>query len=63
MAQIEREAAHSAAPRDFHAALAGAPPMRLIAEVKKAIRPRASSELTLTQLPSPPSTKWPAPRR
>ena len=29
-------ATHAAPPRDFHAALSGAPPMRLIAEVKKA---------------------------
>ena len=33
---VEREAAADSAPRDFFGALSGAPPIRLIAEVKKA---------------------------
>jgi indole-3-glycerol phosphate synthase len=36
ISELERAAAKAADPRDFLAALQGAPPMRLIAEVKKA---------------------------
>lgn len=36
LGEVEQAAARACEPRDFHAALHGAPPIRLIAEVKKA---------------------------
>ncbi len=36
LAEIERRVEHAPQPRDFHQSLCGAPPLRLIAEVKKA---------------------------
>ncbi len=49
LGEVQRLAERAPAPRDFLQAISGAPPIRLIAEVKKASLPKASFARTLIQ--------------